>query len=77
MFNSSDFKNKRKKDEQSYAKYIKLKETIDKYKFFEVSSQNNNCAYCTKSEIDLSFSFHRDSLCNNCLNKSLKGNLNF
>ena len=71
MFNSSDFKNKRKKEENSYAKYIKSKENTDKYKFFEVISKNNNCLYCTKAEIDLSFSFSRNSLCNNCIAKGI------
>ena len=60
---SSDFKEKRKKEEQSYAK----NKILNKYQFQEILSQNNNCAYCTKSEIDLSISFSFNSLCNNCI----------
>jgi len=64
---SNDFKEKRKKEEQSYAK----NKNVNKYQFPEILSQNSNCAYCTKSEIDLSISFSCNSLCNNCIAKGI------
>jgi len=68
------FYEKKKEDEKSYAEFVKSEEYIKNYQFPEVLSQlvkNTHCAYCTKLEIDLSFSFHRDSLCNDCIAKGV------
>lgn len=68
------FYKKKKEDEESYAKYLKSEEYVKKFTFPQVLSQlvkNTHCAYCKKLEIDLSFSFHRDSLCNDCIAKGI------
>lgn len=68
------FYKKRKQDEESYAKYLKSTEYVKNVQFPQVLSQlvrNTHCAYCKKLEIDLSFSFHRDSLCNDCITKRI------
>lgn len=68
------FYKKRKEDEESYAKYLKSSEYVKEFQFSQVLAQlvkNTHCAYCTKLDIDLTFSFHRDSLCNDCIAKGI------
>jgi hypothetical protein len=68
------FYKKRKIEQESYHKFLKSDEYIRNIKFPEVLSElvkKTHCAYCTKLEIDLSFSFHCDSLCNECITKGI------